>query len=362
MIILDTIAFTTFIDLINDETARENHSLKKDEFVKFITDYEQTKAIHGATLFEIYIKGIKKDSYSSTNTFSKYYNYLNRYNIKILNDSSYYFDWKSLLNASYENKEYDIFSYISQKVDFERISIKRYFVYFYTIISETFFEKYEDRVGHDLFPMVNILTESILDAKLNEYLLEYYSNNQNKELITKKFDLLLGYLISKFEIVIKDQLTILPSEKFPDLSLEELYEDQKLIILDLYSDCEHPENLKISGVAEAKKKLNGLTKKNIKQLISSTIDTIESSVKKSHKRCLTPTEKSFYQYILLPKALHQGYKVSKNDFTDCLIAATFDSQNSNEDCTIITFDKNLKSFLKEHTSYYNESIYNQVFN
>ncbi|PGS05892.1 hypothetical protein COC45_25805 [Bacillus cereus] len=351
MILLDTIAYNTFLELVRGQEKRKNNKLKKEEFKNFILNYRGDKYIHSATLFEIYIKSLKSNNDLNFSMFVRDFNALKKFNIKVLNENTWHFDWKSLVEACEKNESYDMTVYVNNKIEYEVTSISRYFMYIFLIVSERLFDKYGDTIGVNLFHATMEFVKELLDVQLKRYLLDYYTTSQKKEVSVKKFDYLLGYILSKIEHIIKNRLTYINRFENP---IKFLYEQ--------FRDVEHFNIINlISGVKKSREILSDLNAKEIKRLISTKIDEFEKLVVDEGRRYLTSSEKIYYQSLLLPKSLQQGYKVTKNDFTDCCILSAFDCLDGGSDGIVITLDDTLRKLMKNHDLYYNEDIYNQIF-
>ncbi|MEB2589874.1 hypothetical protein SOP87_30050, partial [Bacillus cereus] len=125
MILLDTIAYNTFLELVRGQETRKNNKLKKEEFKNFILNYRGDKYIHSATLFEIYIKSLKSNNDLNFSMFVRDFNDLKKFNIKVLNENTWHFDWKSLVEACEKNESYDMTVYVNNKIEYEVTSISR---------------------------------------------------------------------------------------------------------------------------------------------------------------------------------------------------------------------------------------------
>ncbi|MBA2876288.1 hypothetical protein [Thermaerobacillus caldiproteolyticus] len=351
MILLDTIAYNTFLDIVRGRNPRKIKDLNEEKFKNFIMDYEGEKFIHSATLFEIYMKDLKSSDFNNFNKFVDDFNALKKYNIKILNESTWNFDWQSLATACENDEPYDMGVYIESKVEYEVTSISRYFMYILLIVCDKLFDTYGDEVGIELFNSTMAFNRTLIDSKLKEYLLDYYLTDQKKEISSKKFDVLLGYIIDKLENIIKNRLTI-----------KNMFERPENFLSKQYYDYEKIDQLSLSGVQKAKEILKGIKGKELNKLISNKIDEFEAQVIREGRRFLTPNEKIYFNSVLLPKALQQGYKVTKNDFTDCCIFSAFDCIEKGDKGVVITFDGVLRNLMKEKGIYYDEGIYKQIFN
>lgn len=348
MILLDTIAYNTFLSCVRGEKYRKIKGLNEENFKKFILNYNGEKYIHSATLFELYMKDLKSSEVNDFKKFIEDFNALNKYGFRILNDSTWNFDWQSLVGA-YENGEsYDMGVYIESKVDYEVISISRYFMCIFLIVSEELFDKYNDQVGIDLFRDTINFNRGLIESKLREYLFRYYLTDENKETSTKKFDSLLGYVLEKLEEIIKKELTLIYR-----------FTDSEEFLIKQYHDYEYMEELNISGTQKAKEILKGKKGKELNRLIISQIEAFEATVISEDRRFLTDNEKLYLTTVILPKALQQGYKVTKNDFTDCSIFSAFDCLANGQEGTLITFDNTLQALSKQKNVFYDEEIYNE---
>lgn len=165
MILLDTIAYNTYLELMEGKDGRKNHQLKVEEFKDFVFNYNDEKYIHSATLFELFIKCIKSNGGSDLSMFVEDFNRLKKYNIKIVNESTWYFDWRKMVDKSREGEKINISEYIDDKIKYEVTSISRFFDYMYLIISEELFDKYGDEVGLPLYPILLKTIKILVDKK-----------------------------------------------------------------------------------------------------------------------------------------------------------------------------------------------------
>lgn len=366
MILLDTIAYNTFLDLQKGRTPKVAVGLKFEEFQHYILNYDGQKFVHSATLFEIYIKSFKSQNQDLT-IFIETFNSLKKYNIQILNDSTWYFDWKSLLSKPNEMPILDLTKFVKDKVYYEVTGIFRYFVYILLVVSDKLFDDSEEEVSPEIFELVISLNVSIIKDYLEDFLNEYYLTNERKESSVKKFDTLLYYILMKIEMVIKEQLTIIDLEnlkikKDKMTSILVNSEDiSKFLSIRLYEDYNDLIKMNGSGVQKAKKILRKYDKKTINSTVENIMNSFESKLELEGRRTLSKNERLYYQRFLIPRALQQGYKVTKNDFSDCIIFSAFDTIKEGENGKIITFDKNLKNLMKDNDVYYDQRIYEYIF-
>lgn len=347
MILLDTIAYNTFLAIVRDEPTRVIQGLNKEKFANFIMNYKEHKFIHSATIFELYMRDLKNPNINNFNCFVKDFNSLKNYGFKIMNDNTWNFDWQSLAAACENEVTFDMSIYIRDKVEYETTSISRYFTYILYIVCDKLFDIYGEKVGVELFDIIMRFNFDLTEAKLKEYLFSYYTTDEKKEVSTKKFDNLLGYILYKMEEIIKNKLTLIQGIIIPEQYL-----------IEVYSDYEELESMEISGVEKAREILKGLTGKELNNLIINKVEEVESKVISENKRFLTDNEKLYFIHVILNKALQQGYKVTKNDFSDCVIFSAFDGCNKSG--KLITFDKTLKKMLENFKVFYDEIIYNEI--
>ena len=350
MILLDTIAYNTYLELIEEQESRKIHQLKAAEFKDFVFNYSGEKYIHSATLFELLIKCIKSNGGSDLSMFVEDFNRLKKYNIKIVNENTWYFDLKKMADKSGKGEKINISEYIDKKIKYEVTSISRFFTYMYLIISEELFDKYGDEIGEVLYPILLKAMHILVDKKIESYLRCYYTTEQKKEITNKKLDNLFGYIFEKMEHIIKNKLTIVKKEVHLDIYLEEHFGDLKQL----------EERNGKGGAEKAREILNGLKSNEIKKLMVRKMDEFEKKLFDEDKRYLTSSEKIYYQFVIL-KVLQQGYKITKNDFTDCTIFSAFDCDEEFNNGVVITFDKTLRNLMKENNVYYSENIYSQIF-
>ncbi|MDM5267590.1 hypothetical protein [Bacillus wiedmannii] len=350
MILLDTIAYNTYLELMEGKESRKNHKLKAEEFKNFVSNYNGEKYIHSATLFELLIKCIKSNGGSNLNMFVDDFNSLKKNNIKVINETTWYFDWKGLVEKSEKGEEINISDYIDEKIKYEVISISRFFDYILLIISERLFDKYGEEVGIYLFRELLHIIKTLVNMKIEMYLLYYYNTDQKKEITNKKLDNLFGYVLEKLEYIIKNKLTITETFVFHVEFLEKHFGDVNRL----------EERVGKGGAEKAREILNDLKPNEIKQLMVSKINELEEQIIDGNKRYLTSSEKLYYQFGVL-KTLQQGYKITKNDFTDCTIFSAFDCYEEYSNGVVITFDKTLRKLMKENSVYYSEEIYNRIF-
>ncbi|MDU1847209.1 hypothetical protein AB1L07_18030 [Niallia alba] len=348
MILLDTIAYNTFLAMIRDEPTRMDPKLNKDKFMDFIMNYKGEKLIHSATIFELYMRDLKNPNINHFNRFFEDFNGLKKNGFRLMNESTWNFDWKKLFYASENNKSYDMSVYVKQKVEYEVTSISRYFMYMLLIVSDKLFDKYDDKVVIELLKDVIKFNFLLIEAKLKEYLYSYYLTNEKKEVSTKKFDYLLGYILSKMEGIIRNKLL-----------LKKGFINRKKNLEEIYSGFSELESLEISGVQKTREILKGVSGKELNYLIINKVEQFESGVISEGRRSLTVNEKLYFIQVLLIRSIQQGYKVTKNDFSDCTIFSAFDCYNNKG--KLITFDGTLRKLSKEFNVFYDEIIYNEIF-
>lgn len=347
MILLDTIAYNTFLHLIRNEEVSKNSSLKKEEFKNFILNYQGPKYVTSATLFELYVKNLKNDD-SDFSMFLKDFNALNQNNIKILNDSTWNFKWQPLANALKEGQQFNMNSFIDAKVNSEVTSIFRYCWYVVLIVTDVLFDEYGDEVNELLWKETLLYIQELINLEVRKYLTDYYYKKEvRKEAATKQFDHLLGYILTKIENIIKGKLTL--QLKLPQQFLNEQFKDYPQL-----------SQLTIEGGAKkAGEIVKKLSSNKIRKLITSKIEEAENTFKSKGNRLLTESDRIYYQEILIERALLEGYKVKKNDFTDCQIFSTLDLIPGGQNGTLITLDKTLKKLIQTKGRYYNQNIYMQ---
>ena len=348
MILLDTIAYNTFLSSVRGENGRRSKDLNEENFKNFILNYDGLKLIHSATLFELYIRDLKSNDINNFNKFIQDFNALKKYGFKILNENSWNFDWQSLDKACKNGESYDMNIYLEKKVDYEVISISRYFMYILKIVCDKLFDEHGDEIGLDLFAVTMTFNNTLIESKLKHYLFSYYLTDENKEISRKRFDNLLGYVLVKLEEIIKYKLT-----------LTKMFTDPQTFLEEQYYDYDNLDQLNINGIQKARGILNGLKGKQLNQLIINTMNEIEAQVISENRRFFTDNEKLYFSKMLLPKALQQGYLVTKNDFTDCSIFSAFDGIENGRVGKFITFDKKLQALSKENNIFYDKEIYNQ---
>jgi len=98
-------------------------------------------------------------------------------------------------------------------------------------------------------------------------------------------------------------------------------------------------------------------------LISGKINEINKESKKIRGFPLFSEIEGKYLGYLLNKACVEKYKITKNDFTDCIILSTCDyiKYSKNENVCLVTFDKRLKEFIQSDGKYYNADLYKSLY-
>lgn len=71
--------------------------------------------------------------------------------------------------------------------------------------SDVLFDKYRDEVDVRLFEYFLEMMQSFQETKIREFLYNYYVTNEKKEVSVNSLDHLLHYVLTQFEVYIRDQ-------------------------------------------------------------------------------------------------------------------------------------------------------------
>lgn len=355
--LIDTITFNTYRDIkmgIYTDQKRPPKQVNIDKLEKFIDNNKENVLIHSATLFELYIKCIKntkgQQSYKLNNEislkqFGRDYQFIHKNGFKILNEKPYYFDQDIISNFFNKGEKFTPESYIEEKIKMEVNGIIRYILFIDLIFSYELFDIYGDYVNDEIILLTMEFKVQFLEDHLKRIMNSYYYSDENKEASTKRIDELLGYILNESEKLIKDKFYLCIDEEF--------------IINTLINIWTQKDISKVSGVDKVHDSFGGYSAVELIEKINHKV----RKIKKLNPSIFSHVEEYYFKN-LLKKSIIDKYKITKNDFSDFLIISAGDFNNLNiidDEIVVITYDKRLKTFLKENKFYYNDELYNLIY-
>lgn len=354
LIILDTIAFNTYLDLKKGREIKNQSHIDLNKFETFVDEYKSFKYVHSATILELFVKHLKSKDPKAAENFIEDYNEVPRNNMKLCNEEDAKFDWQRINNLLQHSTEVTLDFVLENKVKIEVEKISMYFAYITLVVGEILFDIYGDEINERMYEEFHYGLKIALDEVIKITLENYYLNKDvRKEAITKQLDHLLAVIIIKTEDVIKNK----------DEYGESYLKNRELALKEIFKDVDEILNNKYSGVNKAREILisNKYKGPNLKQLIHDKIDELDQLSAIKNRRTLTVVEKE-YLLELINQALQLGTKITKNDFIDCMIVSSLDLLDKNDnDYYLITFDKKLVNFMKTNGFYYNSEFYSKCY-
>lgn len=354
MIILDTIAFNTYLDLKKGREIKNQSHIDLDKFETFVDEYKGIKCVHSATILELFVKYLKNKDPKAAENFIEDYNEIPRNNMKLFNEEDAKFDWQRINNLLQDSIEVTLDFVLENKVKIEVQKISMYFAYITLVVGEILFDIYGDEINVRMYEEFHNSLKIALDEVIKNTLENYYLNKDvRKEEVTKQLDHLLAVIIIKTEDIIKNK----------DRYGESYLNNRELALREIFKDVDEILDNKYSGVNKAKEILisNKYKGPNLKQLIRDKIVELDQLSASENRRTLTVVEKE-YLLELINQALQLGTKITKNDFIDCMIASSLDVLNKDDnDYYLITFDKKLINFMKTNGFYFNSEFYSKCY-
>ena len=367
--IIDTISFNSYFNYKKNQTKTYPRNVNIEGLSELLTNAVSNGDevwIHSASMYELLIKCYRskiQDEYKKKNQFNlgefaDDYQFLVKENhFRIMNEKPYYFKWEEIVDYYNNGTELNIDSFIKTKMSMELNFLHQYIMFVNSICSYRWYDEYKnpeeaEYVHNELwFGLFNSCMNEKIEEKLNSILKDYYYKNTTKETVKNEIDLLLGYVLNKYQEFIKNQLA-----KNDDIFNNKLLLCQRRFELQTFVKKTEGEKISnhISGANFAKKVFINHQKELEQYLIEFSKGVFDKLP------VMTETAKLYITYLFKNTILN-GSKITKNDSSDYMIISAGDLYVGDKKVVLITYDKKMKRFLAENNLFYDESVYKKVY-
>lgn len=347
-ILLDTNACRYLYQVItNEDTPLKimGKRFNKEKYLEFVSSSEYV-LLPSESLFELFLQ-----SYWNTQsiklfciTYQSILNRIGKQHVRIFNSRYLYFDIEKLSKLTVENKMINIPDYIYPRVCYEyKIMIELCWLII-CAVSDMLFELFEDVSIDEMNDASQNSIKDRIKRNVKDLYDEYYAN----KITNKQFQSELDKLF------------------------EELIRERLMIVLFMIKACK-PNTVISNEIFEIEKTESGATYcKNLVSVLSKkcnkVIEIFNCEVERNIKLRKDKLQRVSLTYMTeICKLFITGRKIRKNDIIDCSILTIFDDRNEFEnqtgsefdfqDISLITFDKFVYQFSKEHNCGFKKDFY-----
>lgn len=347
-IVLDTNAFRYLYQVIaNEDTPLQimGKRFDKEKYLEFVSSSEYI-LLPSESLFELFLQSYW--NIQSVNLFCITYqsilNRIGKQHVRIFNSRDLYFDIEKLSKLTIENEMINISDYICPRVCYEyKIMIELCWLII-CAVSDMLFELFED-VSID---GINDASQNSIKDSIMRNVKYLYDKYYTKEITNKQFQSELDKL---FEELIRERLEIV-------LLMIKVCNSSIVIPNEIF-EIEKTE----SGATYCKNLVSVLSKK-----CNKVIEIFNCEVERNIELRKDKLQSISLTYMMeICKLFITGRKIRKNDIIDCSILTIFDYRNEFEnqtgsefdfyDISLITFDKFVYRFSKEHNCGFKKEFY-----
>lgn len=347
-IILDTNAFRYLYQVIaSEDTPLQimGKRFDKDKYLEFISGSEYV-LLPSEALFELFLQ-----SYWNTQsvkqfciTYQSILNRIGKQHVRIFNSRNLYFDIEKFSKLTVENEMINIPDYIYPRVGYEYKMMIELCWLIICAVSDMLFELFEDISITEMNDASQKSIKDRISSNVKCLYDEYYAKKITNKTFQSELDKLFEELIRErvmlvlFMIKACKPLIVIPNEIF---------------------EIEKTE----SGATYCKNLVSILSKK-----YSKVIEIFNGEVERNIELRKDKLQSVSLAYMMeICKLFITGRKIRKNDIIDCSILTIFDDRNEFEnqtgsefdfqDISLITFDKFVYQFSKEHNCGFNKDFY-----
>ncbi len=347
-ILLDTNALRYLYQIIaNEETPLQimGKSFYKEKYLEFVSRSEYV-LLPSESLFELFLQ-----SYWNTQsvnrfciTYQSILNRIGKQHVRIFNSKYLYFDIEKLSKLTMKNEIIDIPDYICPRANYEYKMMIELCWLIVCAVSDMLFELFED-ISID---EINDASQNSIKDRIARSVKVLYDEYYTKKITNKQFQLELDKL------------------------LEELIRERLVVVLFMINACK-PHIVIPNEIFEIEKTESGATFcKNLVSVLSKkcnkVVEIFNCEVERNIELRKDKQQSVSLAYMMeICKLFITGRKIRKNDIIDCSILTIFDERNEFENQTgnefdfqgisLITFDKFVYQFSKEHNCGFNKDFY-----
>lgn len=366
--LIDTIAFNKYFEFNKNPTCQIPANMNITELADLLSNANANGNevwVHTATMHELLIRCYRNDKvqkYRDKNLidigqFADFYRFIAKEQYKILNEIPDYFCWQKIVSHYNEGTNLYIKEFIEIKKNMECEFLFDYIRYVTSICTYAWYDEYkspeENEYMHDLNLFIffsKCMFQKVKD-RLNEILDGYYYNHLKKENVNNEVDFLLGYMLNKYEDLIKNKRA----------KIDDVLYDTSLLIARMNEFQGFINQIRVEKIcnrvkgAEYAKTVLSNHKTDLKLYVKEFSEGVFDKLP-----YMTETAKAYIIQLIL-NTIQVGSKISKNDASDYLIISAGDYFKDVEKVIVITYDKKMKCFLEKNQIFYDKTIYDKIY-